>query len=435
MYIKNFQNLFCYLQNKFSNGSFFKNAGILTSGTLVSQAIVFIFYPVLTRLYTPAEFGIVSVTYMIASLLAIFASGAAEGAILIAKSRRSAAHIIGWIVIRSTFILLGFLLLAIFVSNINTNLIDKDILFWLPIIPILAAATIYFNCFSEWFLREKEFYQLARFRILQSLAISLLRTLCGLVNSSANGLVIGEIFGKLFIAIMGVRLLFFKNFYYFRAIKLKRINSERRRFKQFPMYMMPDQLINIAGGTVHIPFFALLFNSTELGYIAMSMSILYFPVSIISAAIKDVFRQRAVTELQLTGSCKTLYLKLLLPVTLIGFIGFGLIYLLSPWLFVILLGENWAPVGDYNRILAPMFFFNFVSMSMGGVLVVTQRLGLSLSWQIINLSMTLVALIIGAVVFKSVIATLWGITIAKSLAYLMHMILSYRFSYSHIGSS
>ncbi len=426
-----FKKLIYRLSNKLNSRSFFRNAGVLTLGTFGSQLLILVFYPVLTRLYTPAEFGVISIVYMITSLLAIFASGAAEGAILIATSKRSAVHVIGWVAIRTIKVLFIAFILSLILLNLNIDqFIAHEVQFWLPVVPILAATTVLFNCFSEWILREQQFSRLAYFRIIQSFLVSILRTALGVLNSPINGLIVGEMCGKVLATAMGTRSMLFDNFHYFRAISIKRIGIERRRYYKFPRYMMPDHLINTAGGTIHIPFVAMVFGSTELGFLSMSMSILYLPVTVVSSAIKDVFRQRATVVLQSGGSCRALYLNLLLPVSIVGLIGFGILYSLSHWLFTFILGDSWAPVGEYSRILIPMYFLNFVSMSMGGVLVVTQRLGVSLAWQIANLGITLVALIIGAIVYQSIYATLFGFTIAKSISYILHMLLSYHYSSS-----
>lgn len=414
---------------KMSSGNFFRNAGVLTIGTFGSQLLIIIFYPLLTRLYTPAEFGVISVVYMITSLLAILASGAGEGAIMISISRRSAANVIGWVIIRSSKILFLTFVLSLILMNLNIEQwIDPEIKIWLPVIPIIAAFAIIFSCFSEWTLREKQFSQLAHFRIMQSLIVSLLRTVFGILTININGLIVGEIIGKVLTTCIATRSLLVKNVKYFRAISRERIIIESMRYKKFPRYMMPDQLINTAGGTIHIPFVAMVFGSAELGYLAMSMSILYLPVSVISSAIKDVFRQRAAIELQSNGSCRSLYLNLLYPVIVVGLVGFGLLYYLSYWLFEFILGTDWGPVGEYTRILMPMYFFNFVSMSMGGVLVVAQRLGVSLTWQIANLLMTVMGLTIGAIIYQSIYATLLALMIAKCTSYILHMILSYYYS-------
>jgi O-antigen/teichoic acid export membrane protein len=192
--------------------------------------------------------------------------------------------------------------------------------------------------------------------------------------------------------------------------------------------MMPDQLINTAGGTIHVPFIGAAFGSSELGFVSLTFSALYLPVTVLATAIKDVFRQRAAVDHQLTGSCRAIYLRLLLPVTAMGVVGFGLLYWWSPWLFTFMFGSGWAPVGEYARILIPMFFMNFVSMSMGGVLVITRRLGVSLGWQVANLGITLVALTTGIAYFRSIEATLWAFTVAKAVSYGLYMVLSYYYA-------
>jgi O-antigen/teichoic acid export membrane protein len=125
-------------------GDFARNAGVLTIGTIGSQLIVLAFFPLLTRLYTPAEFGVVSVIYMTTSLLAVIASGAAEGAILIANSKRAAAHVIGWIAARSAIVLfiafIGALILPHYIGN---KLIEPSIQMWLPLVPFIAAPQLY----------------------------------------------------------------------------------------------------------------------------------------------------------------------------------------------------------------------------------------------------------------------------------------------------
>jgi O-antigen/teichoic acid export membrane protein len=63
------------LRNAVPASGFVRNAGVLSIGTLVAQAITFASFPLLTRVFSPAEFGAVAVVYMLSSLLAIIASG------------------------------------------------------------------------------------------------------------------------------------------------------------------------------------------------------------------------------------------------------------------------------------------------------------------------------------------------------------------------
>jgi O-antigen/teichoic acid export membrane protein len=199
-----------------------------------------------------------------------------------------------------------------------------------------------------------------------------------------------------------------------------------KRYRSFPRLMVPDQLINTFAGSIHVLIIGYAFGPTELGYVSLLFSALYLPVTIVSSSLKDVFRQRASVDYARDGNCRPLYVKLLLPVTFLGFGGFGLLYLLSPWLFVFVFGAKWAVVGEYARTLIPMFFFNFVAMSLGGVLVIAKKMAVSLGWQVVSLALASAALLTGVIVFKSVAGTLLLFTVARSVSYVHYMILSYR---------
>jgi len=62
---------------------FFRSVGTLAMGTALAQAILILFSPVLTRLYTPKDFGVLAFYTASVSILAMFACGRCETAIVI----------------------------------------------------------------------------------------------------------------------------------------------------------------------------------------------------------------------------------------------------------------------------------------------------------------------------------------------------------------
>ena len=68
---------------------------------------------------------------------------------------------------------------------------------------------------------------------------------------------------------------------------------------------MPDQIISNLAGSIHIFFISAFFGSTQLGFVAITVSsILYVPITIFSSAIKDVFKQRAIEDIENSGNCR-----------------------------------------------------------------------------------------------------------------------------------
>ncbi|HEY9742960.1 MAG TPA: hypothetical protein V6C90_20940, partial [Coleofasciculaceae cyanobacterium] len=76
-FIKNFKNQ--YLTGK----SFTANVLTLTTGTAVAQAITIVATPILVRIYTPKDFGLLAVLTTITGTVSIVASWRYETAIVL----------------------------------------------------------------------------------------------------------------------------------------------------------------------------------------------------------------------------------------------------------------------------------------------------------------------------------------------------------------
>ena len=191
---------------------------------------------------------------------------------------------------------------------------------------------------------------------------------------------------------------------------------------------MPDQLISTLGGGVHVFFIGTAFGVETLGYVSVVLSVLYLPVTVVSSAIKDVFRQRAAIEIATDGNCRTTYTRLLLPLSGMAAIVFGIVYLIPEAFYTLLLGEGWGVLRSYIFVLAPMFALNFVSMSLGGILIIAGKTHVALMWQVSTLAATCLALGAGTWIFNDLLTTLVLFAAARSIAYVIYMYLSYRFA-------
>lgn len=97
-------------------GSFARNVLTLMTGTTLAQAIPIAVSPILTRLFSPAEFGVFAVYLAIVSVLAILATGRYELAIMVPKKDRDAAALAVAAFMLSLFVSL-VILLVVFLFN------------------------------------------------------------------------------------------------------------------------------------------------------------------------------------------------------------------------------------------------------------------------------------------------------------------------------
>ncbi|MDC1200166.1 oligosaccharide flippase family protein, partial [bacterium] len=78
----------------FFSSEFSKNVLTLMTGTTISQAIPLAATPILTRIYTPEDFGVLALFSSITAILGLLATGKYEMAILLPKDDKDALNIV-----------------------------------------------------------------------------------------------------------------------------------------------------------------------------------------------------------------------------------------------------------------------------------------------------------------------------------------------------
>ena len=125
------------LKKRFTSGSFARNVLTLMTGTTIAQAIPIAISPILTRIYTPEDFGVFALYMSIASIIAVLATGRYELAIMLPKKDEDAVNIVALSIIIAFFVsLISFLIVFIFNTQITNLLGNPEISNWLYFIPI-----------------------------------------------------------------------------------------------------------------------------------------------------------------------------------------------------------------------------------------------------------------------------------------------------------
>ena len=80
---------------------FSRNVLTLMTGTTIAQAIPIAISPILTRIYTPEDFGMFALYMSVASILSVVATGRYELAIMLPKKDEDAVNIVALSIIIS----------------------------------------------------------------------------------------------------------------------------------------------------------------------------------------------------------------------------------------------------------------------------------------------------------------------------------------------
>lgn len=313
---------------------FLRNIAKLVGGTVVGQLVTLAALPVLTRIYSPAEYGFAGLFAAVVVCITAVSTLRYDFAIPIPSRERVARQItaVALISALAVIVVVGAGALALsFRFSLPAGLYAWQFIGLL----LLAVATIsFFNIGRGWATRKKEFGQLALTRVQQGVAGTSVQIVLGMVGFGSAGLIIGQIVGQSAGAMRLWRL-------------VPRPLSEgaiwaARRFRNFPIYDSWSGLLNVAGTQAPVMLFAAFFSPMLVGYYAFATRLVAAPISLIGQAAARVFLPHII-EANRSGSGAAAVLKLTSALAYIGFPAFTLLAALSSPLVRILFGEAWVP--------------------------------------------------------------------------------------------
>ena len=126
--------------------------------------------------------------------------------------------------------------------------------------------------------------------------------------------------------------------------------------------------------------------------------------------------------LTFSGNCEEAFRSTFKALVILGSGPVLCIFVFAPDLCARIFGEPWREAGEFARILAPLYFFNFVASPLSYVFFVAGKQRLELNWQI-ALFATTFAVFLSPTSLKQ---TLINYTISYSALYVLYLYLSYR---------
>ncbi len=338
---------------------FSRNVLTLMTGTTIAQAIPIAISPILTRIYTPEDFGVFALFMAIASIFGSIANGRYEVAIMLPKKDEDAINILalGFIINIVISGILFFIVLT-FHTQIVELLNNKDISPWLYFIPLSVFLTGCFNLLNYFNNRKKQYKDLAKTKVAKSVAASIVQLSLGFMKTGALGLVSGQLTSqivsniKLFLNIKKLNL-----FIYFNKIK---IFALAKRYKDFPKFSMWAILANTLAHNLTDILISSFYDIKTLGIYSLTQRLLRMPSSLIGGSIGEVFFQEATKEKQQTGKAINSFNSTIKKLLILGLPSFGILFFIAEDLFAFIFGEDWRLAGTYARIITPLIFIQFI---------------------------------------------------------------------------
>jgi len=364
-----------------TKASYRRNVLTLMSGSALAQALPIAASPILTRLYTPDDFGVAALFLATTAVMATVVNGRYELAIGIPESDDDAINIAALGAAIAVMVSAALLVLVFFFGKSLALLGNAAaIVPWLYLIPASVLLTGLFNVLNYTNNRLGLFKDIATANVYKSVTSTATQLVWGWMIKGVSGLIAGSLVAQL---VSNIKL--YRNasaHFNFRQISWQKMMALARRYKSFPKFSMWSGVFNGVGH--HILTFAMpiVFSLGTLGLYNLTMRVLGAPAGLIASAFGQVFLREATQEKQNHGHAKTSFNKTMKRLAMIGapiFIG---IFFLAEHIFSAVFGEDWRAAGRYAAILTPLFFARFIASSASMMNIVFEKNNVGMYWQL-----------------------------------------------------
>lgn len=394
----------------------------LMSGTIVAQIIMFAFMPILTRLYTPSEFGTYALFFSIITVISVISSWKYDQAIMLPKSDRDAQALI-FLSVLITMVMVGItaFLLGLFYKPLILYYKElKDVIWMIPIGILLTGL----NQIAIAYTSRRQYYKkLASTRVVISATTVSVQSVSKYMLKM-DGLIFGKLLADLIALVLLIEQHLKRQTIRLRHISRRRVYANAKRYETFPKYESLSGFINEASQMLPVFLLTYLYSAEVSGLYALTVRVLQVPVTLIGSATRQVYYQRASKMFAAGENIYDIYLKTTISLLRIFFIPLTIILIFGKSLFGFVFGEEWAVSGEYAQVLIIWFLFIFINSPTMISYSILRIQKVAVIVQLISIILKILALYIGYW-YESVYLSIVFFMIASVVSSLINMAIIY----------
>lgn len=411
--------------NKIRNSQYIQNFTALAGSEIFAQVILIGVTPILTRVYSPAEFGQYEFFKTSALLLVVIGFLNYDASIYSSKNDKERINS----VLLSVFVLFAICTIAsiglfifndFFVQVFHCKI--KNGWFWtLPVYAFFAALT---NLMLVALTKDGSFKLISFIKIIVSILVASTQLFFGWLNWGYWGLVYSTI-----IVQMIAFVLYFKPFYmqYKRDFKDFSFNCSKIIMKDYwrlPFIVFPGNFLNNLVQSLPV-FFLGRVDSQTLGYYGLAQRIIGFPLKFVTAAVQRLYVKELTDEIEKTGIGVKAYKKNLKVYGIISIVLiFGLLAFTKP-LLPYLFGIEWIPAVPFVLILGILFSVRFIFGGLSFVMVIGKAPKIDIFWQVFFAVVITLSFLVCESLEASPFITMLSYVLVGVFSYLLYGVICY----------
>jgi O-antigen/teichoic acid export membrane protein len=387
------------LRTMLARRPFLKNVAIMLTGSGVGQLVSVLLSPILTRLYSPQQFGILSVYTAILVILVVLASLRYELALTLVASEEEAINLMAvcFCALMATTVVVGVAAFA-FPEDLLESLWPTPINYYrmtgyrsLLVIGFLWLGGYYIALYLA--TRQEAFGAIARTRIYQGVTGPLAQIGLGVMGVGAPGLLIGSILGQsagtvgLLYGQIGTRLMMV------RAVSWRKMAVLARRYRRFPLVASWAALIDTVGGNQLLYLLVSIEYSARIaGFIFLAERIVARPLSLIGTSILQVFIGEAGRLVSADpAKLRARFYQVTSRQACVALAWIVIANLAGAALFPTVFGADWGDAVVYLQAMSLAYLAQAIVLPVFHTLQILEKQTLAAGWEIGRLSLVVIA--------------------------------------------
>ncbi len=357
-----------------------RNSIIALQGTVIAQGIGFLFMPILTRLYSPAEFGGYQIYMSVLGLLMVVTSLRYEMALLSAEKNGEERAVLRL----SLGLNLATAVLVLAVSAVLAVLRPAwlpftDMGLWLLVASVLAGGVM--QTLGYVLFREQALAVNSWSKIIQVAVYCVFGLAIATVGFRHLGLIWADLLGRIAAAGLMAVWLFSQRKALLEAVSRSMLVQAARRFRHFPQMTVPGGLLT-AGIGFAVPLLMLAgFGTAVMGQYALAERMVLMPAGLIGQAVAQAFTAQLSAAVIDGKDALPAFRRIIMIMAAIGLVPTIGLLAFGPAFFALVAGPQWVLAGQMAQIVAFLALINFFMAPVHMVLVITGRQGKQLAWE------------------------------------------------------
>lgn len=418
--------------------SYWRDIAWQASGNSLAQLVGVLGIPILSRLYSPSDFGTQSLFIQVSVFAAGLMTLRFEYFIQLPKSEHDAGALCRLVIALGLMATLVLTPMAwVWRNELAALLGDAKLVPWLVGVPATAFLVSCALLTQHWVQRRRD-YRASGVSELVGKASYIGAGLAGALFSFQLG---GLIAATAFSALGKITWLISTRSGH-KTAQDHCINSlaenwcsnatsmakVARLYQRQSASMVLSHILSTLTGLVPVVVMANLYGSSVLGQYALVMATVFLPAGLVGTAIGQVYYQRAAADYARHVLMLPLWRSTASKLAIIGAPLYALIAMLSPFAYPLLFGEAWGMAGNIAPLIAINAFFSFVSAPMDRTSLIVGAWWYLPVWhavRVITVVLTTAAAWMHGWSFE---AYIWALVGQHSLAYSIDLLASLHFS-------